>query len=264
MCRWEDIHGFDRENSLFSDKYIQTSVVLSEAEEVAQRHPKQVTKENPIDPRMSNHKNCTFTVPDHTFEKRDDSIPQVSKTFSFRRTMAGWVGSALFVFTGKFISHFLHGESIPQTHGDFSQAGECRGYECPSFRDDAQSFPGAEQVAAVRREKRDGGEFFPPPQRLLTSAIIEEHVLLSDVAFHVILPGITVTQQIDDTFSVISLFAVHKPQTVVQEPVGLRVNLLQNRLDGPYSAAFLVNRTTIALQNRQNLSSPSQIFASIS
>jgi hypothetical protein len=49
-----------------------------------------------------------------------------------------------------------------------------------------------------------------------------------------------------------------------QEPVGLRVNLLQIRLDGPYSAAFLVNRTTIALQNRQNLSSPSQIFALIS
>ena len=49
-----------------------------------------------------------------------------------------------------------------------------------------------------------------------------------------------------------------------QEPVGLRVNLLQIRLDGPYPAAFLVNRTTIALQNRQNLSSPSLIFASIS
>jgi hypothetical protein len=49
-----------------------------------------------------------------------------------------------------------------------------------------------------------------------------------------------------------------------QEPVGLRVNLLQIRLDGPYSAAFLGNRTTIALQNRQNLSSPSRIFASIS
>jgi hypothetical protein len=32
------------------------------------------------------------------------------------------------------------------------------------------------------------------------------------------------------------------------EPVGLRVNLLQIRLDGPYSAAFLVNRTTIALK----------------
>ena len=48
------------------------------------------------------------------------------------------------------------------------------------------------------------------------------------------------------------------------ESVGLRVNLLQIRLDGPYSAAFLGNRTTIALQNRQNLSSPSQIFASIS
>jgi len=44
----------------------------------------------------------------------------------------------------------------------------------------------------------------------------------------------------------------------------LRVNLLQIRLDGPYFAAFLVNGTTIALQNRQNLSSPSRIFASIS
>jgi hypothetical protein len=48
------------------------------------------------------------------------------------------------------------------------------------------------------------------------------------------------------------------------EPVGLRANLLQIRLDGPYYAAFFGNRTTIALQNRQNLSSPSQIFASIS
>jgi hypothetical protein len=49
-----------------------------------------------------------------------------------------------------------------------------------------------------------------------------------------------------------------------QEPVGLRVNLLQIRLDGLYFTAFLVNRTTIALQNRQNLFSPRQIFASIS
>jgi hypothetical protein len=49
-----------------------------------------------------------------------------------------------------------------------------------------------------------------------------------------------------------------------EEPVGLRANLLQIRLDGPKSAAFLGNRTTIALQNRQNLSSSSQIFASIS
>jgi hypothetical protein len=49
-----------------------------------------------------------------------------------------------------------------------------------------------------------------------------------------------------------------------QEPVGLRVNLLQIRLDGPYPAALLVNRTTIALQNRQYLASPSQIFALIS
>jgi hypothetical protein len=49
-----------------------------------------------------------------------------------------------------------------------------------------------------------------------------------------------------------------------QEPVGLRVNLLQIRLDGPYFAAFLGNRTTIALQNRQNLTSSSLIFALIS
>jgi hypothetical protein len=51
---------------------------------------------------------------------------------------------------------------------------------------------------------------------------------------------------------------------LAQEPVGLRANLLQIRLDGPYSAAFLANRTTIALQNRRNLSSPSKIFASVS
>ena len=211
MCRWEDIHGSDGENSLFSDKDIQTPVVLSEAEEVAQRHPEQVTKENPIDSRMSNHKKRTITLPDHAFEKRDDSLPQVSEAFSFRRTVAGRVGTALFIFTGKFFSHFLHGKSIPPAHGDFTQAGECRGDECPSFRDDAQGFPGAEQVAAECGEKRDGREFFPPPERLFTSAIIEECILLSDVAFHVILPGITVTQQIDDTFSVIALFVVHKP-----------------------------------------------------
>jgi hypothetical protein len=53
-------------------------------------------------------------------------------------------------------------------------------------------------------------------------------------------------------------------QVLSQEPVGRRINLLQIRLDGPYSAAFLGNRTTSALQNRQNLSSPSQIFALIS
>jgi len=52
--------------------------------------------------------------------------------------------------------------------------------------------------------------------------------------------------------------------TLPQEPVGLRVNLLQIRLDGPYFAAFWGNRTTITLQNRQKLSSPSRIFASIS
>jgi len=41
------------------------------------------------------------------------------------------------------------------------------------------------------------------------------------------------------------------------------MNRLQIRLSGPYFAAFLVNRTTIDLQNRQNLSSPSRILASI-
>jgi len=49
-----------------------------------------------------------------------------------------------------------------------------------------------------------------------------------------------------------------------EESVGLRLNLLQIRLNGPYFAAFLSNRTTIALQNQQNLFSPSRIFASIS
>jgi len=48
-----------------------------------------------------------------------------------------------------------------------------------------------------------------------------------------------------------------------QEAVGLKGNRLQIRLDGPYFAAFLVNRTIIDLQNRLNLASPSQIFASI-
>jgi hypothetical protein len=43
---------------------------------------------------------------------------------------------------------------------------------------------------------------------------------------------------------------------VIQESVELRVNLRQIRLDDPYYVAFLDNRTTIALQNRQNLSSP--------
>jgi len=35
------------------------------------------------------------------------------------------------------------------------------------------------------------------------------------------------------------------------QPVGLEGNRLQIRLAGPYFAAFLVNRTTIDLQNRQ-------------
>jgi hypothetical protein len=52
-----------------------------------------------------------------------------------------------------------------------------------------------------------------------------------------------------------------KAENQPQESVGLRMNLLQIRMDGPYPAAFLVNRTTIDLQNRQNLLSSSQIFA---
>jgi len=41
------------------------------------------------------------------------------------------------------------------------------------------------------------------------------------------------------------------------------MNRLQIRLGDPYFVAFLVNRMTIDLQNRQNLSAPSRIFASI-
>jgi hypothetical protein len=41
------------------------------------------------------------------------------------------------------------------------------------------------------------------------------------------------------------------------------MNRLQIRLGGPYFAAFLVNRMTIDLQNRQNLSAPRRIFALI-
>jgi len=48
-----------------------------------------------------------------------------------------------------------------------------------------------------------------------------------------------------------------------KQPVGLKGNRLQIRLAGAYFAAFLVNRTTIDLQNRQNLPSPSRIFATI-
>jgi len=50
---------------------------------------------------------------------------------------------------------------------------------------------------------------------------------------------------------------------ILQQPVGLKGNLLQICLTGAYFAAFLVNRMTIDLQNRQNLPSPSQIFATI-
>ena len=60
----------------------------------------------------------------------------------------------------------------------------------------------------------------------------------------------------------LSLFLT--PQPVARNLTDLGVNLLQIRLDGPDYTAFLVNRTTIALQNRQNLSSPSLIFALIS
>ena len=41
------------------------------------------------------------------------------------------------------------------------------------------------------------------------------------------------------------------------------MNRLQIRLGGTYFADFLVNRVTIDLQNRQNQSAPSRIFASI-
>uniref|UniRef100_E6QWG3 Uncharacterized protein n=1 Tax=mine drainage metagenome TaxID=410659 RepID=E6QWG3_9ZZZZ len=44
------------------------------------------------------------------------------------------------------------------------------------------------------------------------------------------------------------------------EPVGLKGNRLQIRLTGAYFTAFLVNRTTIDRQNRQNLPSPSRIL----
>jgi hypothetical protein len=50
---------------------------------------------------------------------------------------------------------------------------------------------------------------------------------------------------------------------VTWQPAGLKGNRLQIRLSGPYFAAFLINGMTIDLQNRQNLSSPSRIFASI-
>ncbi len=53
-------------------------------------------------------------------------------------------------------------------------------------------------------------------------------------------------------------------QKGTMESAGLRGNLLQIRLAGPYPAAFSVNRTTIALQNRLNLFSTSRIFAWIS
>ncbi|MBI2287264.1 MAG: hypothetical protein HYU79_07530 [Nitrosomonadales bacterium] len=49
----------------------------------------------------------------------------------------------------------------------------------------------------------------------------------------------------------------------IWQPVGLKGNRLQIRLTGAYFTALLVNRTTIDLQNRQNLPSPSRIFASI-
>uniref|UniRef100_E6QTG3 Uncharacterized protein n=1 Tax=mine drainage metagenome TaxID=410659 RepID=E6QTG3_9ZZZZ len=45
-----------------------------------------------------------------------------------------------------------------------------------------------------------------------------------------------------------------------QEPVGLKGNRLQIRLAGAYFTAFLVNRTTIDRQNRQNMPTPSRIL----
>uniref|UniRef100_E6QT76 Uncharacterized protein n=1 Tax=mine drainage metagenome TaxID=410659 RepID=E6QT76_9ZZZZ len=45
-----------------------------------------------------------------------------------------------------------------------------------------------------------------------------------------------------------------------QEPAGLKGNRLQIRLAGAYFTAFLVNRTTIDRQNRQNMPSPSRIL----
>jgi hypothetical protein len=47
------------------------------------------------------------------------------------------------------------------------------------------------------------------------------------------------------------------PAVLFQKSVGRRAYLLQLRLDGSYFAAFMDKRTTITLQNRQNLSSPS-------
>jgi len=109
-------------------------------------------------------------------------------------------------------------------------------------RDDVQGFPGAAQVAAVCGEKRDGGEFFPPAERLLTSAFIEKRVLLPDVALHVILPGITVTQQIDDTFSVSSFFAVHQPHIAVLEKIVFRQNFVQGTSQNLFQPNFYFQR----------------------
>ena len=49
----------------------------------------------------------------------------------------------------------------------------------------------------------------------------------------------------------------------LKPPVGLERNRPQIRLDGPYFAAFLGNRSAITVKNHQNLALPSQIFASI-
>ncbi|MRR54011.1 MAG: hypothetical protein EG822_05800 [Deltaproteobacteria bacterium] len=69
-----------------------------------------------------------------------------------------------------------------------------------------------------------------------------------------------------DCFSAARILIPRRREIILdpEESVGLRVNLLHIRLDGPYFGAFLGNRTTITLQNRQNLSSTSRIFASIS
>jgi len=44
----------------------------------------------------------------------------------------------------------------------------------------------------------------------------------------------------------------------IWQPVGLKGNRLQIRLAGAYFTALLVNRTTIDLQNRQNLHRPAE------
>ena len=66
-----------------------------------------------------------------------------------------------------------------------------------------------------------------------------------------------------DGVAVRGLVRTSGDRAVLEQPVGLEGNRLQIRLAGPYSAAFLGNSSTIALQNRQNLASTRRIFASI-